>query len=327
MNHITSQLLINQQFLSKVTLIRKHLKPIKNPINQSQDFDQQLFDIISQVTLDDTSLTDQLRLELYKKIHDIFGTGWQAIPESAITRSIAELSQLILEKYIEPKPEYAQSFSRNYGNLVIKEWLKSFFELPIEEALGKSKTAVRIFMDMNGVGKLNLIGRPFHSLSKTIGKFVTLLKTSHTATIIRNAGLEYKLSIDGGDEFSLFIFDPLGKIDVFAIMPEIKYSLLSEMESTIVNNLLDQSKMEKYFEKGSVPNIHLSSSFGYTSFWQLINSLSIEELRNKDCEQFLDFLCLRWFDLNYFEASKFKLEYKQAKIAENPKLYSFLFTK
>ncbi len=327
MNSIISQLNINQQFLSKVTLIRKHLKPIKNSITQSDDFDQVLFDIISQVTLDDTSLTDQLRLELYKKIHDIFGTSWTSIPEPAITRSIAELSQLILEKYIEPKPEYAKSFSRNYGNLVIKEWLKSFFELPLSESLPKSKTAVRIFMDMNGVGKLNLIGKPFHSSSKAIGKFVDLLKNSQTAKLIKEAGLEYKLSIDGGDEFSLFIFDPVGLIDVFAIMPEIKYSLLMEMEATVVNKLLDQSKMEKFFEKGSIPNIHLSSSFGYTSFWQLINNLSMEELHNKDYDQFLDFLCLRWFDLNYQESIKFKTEYKQAKIAQNPKLYSFLFTK
>jgi hypothetical protein len=322
----TSQhFVINSQFLLKIDILKKQFKKIHKA--QKKIVEPTLYKLVSKVTVDDTSLTNQLRLELHAKILEIFGVNWTLIPENAIKKTIGELSKLILERYVEPKPEYQKSFSRNYGNLIIKEWLKEFFLLREDKFLAASKSAVRIFMDMNGVGKLNLIGKPFHSLSKTIGKFVDLIKTSQTAKLIKEMGLEYKLSIDGGDEFSLFIFDPKFKINVYSIMPEIKYSLLMEMEGTIVNGLLDAVKMEKYFEKDNLPQIHLSSSFGYISFWQLINNLNLEELNNKVSEQFLDFLCLRWFDLTYQEASKFKSEYKQTKIAENPKLYSFLFTK
>jgi hypothetical protein len=322
---ITDNLIVNKQFLEKIKKIKTYFKQAEITPESLSDID--LYNLVSEITLDDNRLTNQLRLELYKKILDIFGENWVQIPKNAITKTINEMSKLILEKYIEPKPEYQSSFSRNYGNLIIKEWIKDYFALPERDSLQAAKSAVRVFLDMNGVGKLNLIGKPFHTLSKTIGKFVELLKYSDTVKIIKEAGLEYKLSIDGGDEFSLFIYDPNNKFNIFAIMPEIKFSLLYEMENTFLNTLLDKTKMEKFFEKSDLPQIHLSSSFGYTSFWQLINNLSLEELKNKDSQMFLDFLCMRWFDINYLEAVKFKNEYKQEKIAQNPRLYGFLFTK
>jgi hypothetical protein len=322
---ITDNLIVNKQCLEKIKKIKTYFKQAEITPESLSDID--LYNLVSEITLDDNRLTNQLRLELYKKILDIFGENWVQIPKNAITKTINEMSKLILEKYIEPKPEYQSSFSRNYGNLIIKEWIKDYFALPERDSLQAAKSAVRVFLDMNGVGKLNLIGKPFHTLSKTIGKFVELLKYSDTVKIIKEAGLEYKLSIDGGDEFSLFIYDPNNKFNIFAIMPEIKFSLLYEMENTFLNTLLDKTKMEKFFEKSDLPQIHLSSSFGYTSFWQLINNLSLEELKNKDSQMFLDFLCMRWFDINYLEAVKFKNEYKQEKIAQNPRLYGFLFTK
>jgi hypothetical protein len=320
-----NQFVINTQFLSKIAALKKQFKKIQKL--QAKKLDKNLYNIISKVTLDDNSLTSQLRVELYSKILEIFGNSWQEIPETAIKKSISELSKLILERYVEPKPEYQKSFSRNYGNLIIKEWLKQFLTLRDDRVLDASKSAVRIFMDMNGVGKLNLIGKPFHSTSKAIGRFVELLKNCETAKQIKAMGLEYKLSIDGGDEFSIFIYDPKFKFNVYAILPEIKYSLLMEMEATNINAILDEVKLERYFDKDQVPIIHLSSSLGYTSFWQLVNTLTVDELTNKNRESVFEFLCLRWFDLSYSEANKFKLEYKQTKIAENPKLYSFLFTK
>ena len=324
--NIIHSLPINKVFETKINLIRRNTKIIAPEKEKSIDIE--LYKLISKFALDDASLTHHIRMELYVKILDMFGADWISMPKGIISKTIREISKLILEKYIEPKQEYAKCFSRTYGNLIIKDWIRELLNVEGQgEILISSKSAVKIFMDMNGLGKLNMIGKPFHTVSKAIGTFVNMLKNSQTLNQLKLLGLECKLNVDGGDEFSLFIYDPNYQINVYALMPEIKYSLLLEMESTVINNFLDQTKLDYFFGADKTPQINLSSSIGYVSFWQLVNGLTLEEIKNRNSDQFLDFICLRWFDLAYSDASKFKIEYKELKIRENPKLYNFLFSK
>ena len=324
-NSINQQFPINKSFFSKVESIRKIITTAKASRELIQD--EELFRIVSKIVVEDMDLSLQLRFELYHKILEVFGKNWKQIDRIIINKSIAEIGVLLKAKYVEAKTEYGNCFSRNYHNILIKDWLYDFVQIEDPTLILKaSKSAVRVFLDMNGIGKLNQIGKPFHTISKAIGLFVQLLKTSETVKLIRQIGLEYKLSVDGGDEFSILIYDPKFEIDVYSLMPEIKYSLLLEMENTNINNILEKNKLEQIFGQ-DVPRIHISSSFGYYSFWQLVNILSTEELKSKNEEEFLRLIILSWFDITYAEATRFKQEYKQMKIAENPRLYNYLFNK
>ena len=324
---------INHSFYQKIKLIKDKAKLYYTSSRQHINLasDNKIIDCIVDDIIKFSSNLDgntaKLQNDLYVKIRDIFGDSWSNINEQLKIRTITNLHAMILEKYIEPKPEYGKCFSRVYADYLTLDWFDEMIKINNDkDILQASKSIVRVFMDMNGLGKLNNIGKPFHTISLAIGMFVDLLKSCKTVELIRSMGLKYNIIVEGGDEFSIIIFDPEFKIDVFSMMPEIKYSFILEMENVRINKILDKKKLNSYFGDTDV-NIHLSSSFGYQSFWQIVNDFTVEEINECNPNNILNLITTRWFDRTYSDANVFKNQYKLKKIEQNPKLYNFLYVK